>query len=154
MVLNFSEILNECGVETEPPEYAVKKLACLEEFYNSEEIVDIYNYILTHIKNYEILSGVIKLSDSHKSSVTLSILLDILLKKCANLEDNDESINLRALCAKEISNYRDNSTLGVLLFCLNNKDENYKVRLACADALGRIGDKYAVKPRIDVMQDD
>ena len=154
MVLNFSEILNDCGVDTEPPEDAIKKLAGLEEFYSAEEVIDIFNYILTHIKNYEILSGVIKLSDSHKSKITLSILLDILLKKCANLEDTDENINLRSLCVKEISNYRDNSTLGVLLYCLNNKDENYKVRLACADALGRIGDKYAVKPLIDVVQDE
>ena len=41
-----------------------------------------------------------------------------------------------------------------MLYCLNNKDENYKVRFACADALGRIGDKYAVAPLIDVVKDE
>ena len=41
-----------------------------------------------------------------------------------------------------------------LLYCLNNKDENYKVRFACADALGRIGDRYAVAPLIDVVKDE
>ena len=37
---------------------------------------------------------------------------------------------------------------------MNNKDEHYKVRLACADALGKIGDRYAVAPLIDLVQDE
>ena len=37
---------------------------------------------------------------------------------------------------------------------MNNKHENYKVRLACADALGRIGDKYAVQPLINLVEDE
>ena len=40
------------------------------------------------------------------------------------------------------------------MYCLNNKGENYKIRLACADALGRIGDRFAVKPLIDVVKDE
>ena len=81
-------------------------------------------------------------------------LLDILLLK--NMEEgySDELINARVLCAKIIAGYKDTSALGTLLYCLNNKNENYKVRLACADALGRIGDRYAVKPLIDVVKDE
>jgi HEAT repeat protein len=84
----------------------------------------------------------------------LSVLLNILLLKNVISEDIDSLINLRVICAKAISNYKDTSTVGSLLYCLNNKNENYKVRLACADALGRIGDKYAVAPLIDVVQDE
>ncbi len=153
-MLNFSEILNDCGVESEPPDEVLKNLVSIEEFYNSDEIVEIYNYILTNVKNYDILSGVVKLSDSRKASSTLSVLIDILLLKNKEQDDSDELINLRVLCAKAISNYKDASTLGALLYCLNNKNENYKIRLACADALGRIGDKYAVEPLIDVVKDD
>ncbi len=40
------------------------------------------------------------------------------------------------------------------MYCLNNKNENYRVRLACADALGRIGDRFAVAPLIDVVNDE
>ena len=40
------------------------------------------------------------------------------------------------------------------MYCLNNKNENYRVRLACADSLGRIGDKYAVAPLIEVIKDE
>ena len=153
-MLNFSEILNDCGVETEPPDEVLKKLVSIEEFYNSDEIIEIYNYILTNVKNYDVLSGVVKLSDSHKASSTLSVLIDILLLKNKEQDDSDELIDLRVLCAKAISNYKDTSTLSALLYCLNNKNENYKIRLACADALGRIGDKYAVEPLIDVVKDD
>jgi len=154
IVLNFDEILNDCGVDIKPPDEVIKKLAGLEEFYKSEEVVEVYNYILLNVKDYEILNGVIKLADSYKSSSTLSILLDKLLLKNTEQDNSDELINLRVLCAKAISNYKDTSTLGALLYCLNNKSENYKIRLACADALGRIGDKYAVAPLIDVVKDD
>jgi HEAT repeat protein len=37
---------------------------------------------------------------------------------------------------------------------LNNKNEHYKVRLACADALGRIGDRYAVSQLIEIVKDE
>jgi HEAT repeat protein len=49
---------------------------------------------------------------------------------------------------------KDTSAVTPLLYCLNNKDENYKVRLACADALGKIGDRYAVAPLIAVVKDE
>ena len=153
-VLDISEILKDYGVDVEPPDEVLKKLAGIEEFYEASEVVEIYNYILTNVKNYEILYGVVKLTDLHRASSTLSILLDILLLKNKEQDDSDELIDLRVLCAKAISNYKDTSTLGALLYCLNNKNENYKIRLACADALGRIGDKYAVAPLINVVKDD
>ena len=58
------------------------------------------------------------------------------------------------MCAKAIANYKDIDCMGILLYCLNDKNEHYKVRLACADALGRLGNKYAVKPLIDVVKDE
>lgn len=152
--LNFSEILNECGADTEPPSSVLKKIAGLEEFYDKNDLVEIYNYILTNVNNYELMAGTIRLSDNCRSKSTLSVLLDILLSKNVNITDEDELINLRSLCAKAISNYKDTSTVTALLHCLNNKNENYKIRLACADALGRIGDRFAVAPLIDVVQDE
>ncbi len=58
------------------------------------------------------------------------------------------------MCAKAIANFKDTSAVVPLLYCLNDKDENYKVRLACAEALGRIGDKYAVAPLIELIKDE
>ena len=83
----------------------------------------------------------------------MNILLDLLILS-DNTEDSDSYINVRAMCAKAISNYKDATTVVKLLACMNNKKENYKVRLACADALGRIGNKYAVRPLIDLVEDE
>ena len=154
MSLDFDEILKECGLWREPSEEVLKKISGLEEFYEGSQLVELYNYILLNIRDYELLYGVVKLSDSYKSGSTLSVLTDILLLRSIDKDDSDEQINLRALCAKAISNYKDTSTVGALLYCLNNKNENYKIRLACADALGRIGDRYAVPSLIDVVKDD
>ena len=152
--LNFNEILNECGVGTESSPEVLKRLSGLEEFYDVPELVKLYDYILINVKDYDLLSGVIKQADNYKASSTLAILLDMLLLRNIQKDDSDEQINLRVLCAKAISNYKDTSTLGALLYCLNNKGENYKIRLACADALGRIGDRYAVSSLIDVVKDE
>ena len=152
-VLNFEEILDKCGAKTEPPQTFIQNIANLEEFYEKEEIIEIYNYILVNSTEPETLTGVVKLLDSYKNPETLAILVDILILK-NKLEDVENLINIRVLCAKAISNYKDYSTVQALLFCLNNKDENYKIRLACADALGRIGNKYAVSSLINIVQDE
>ena len=154
MALNFSEILKECGVDVDPPPEVLMKLVNLEEFYSSSELVDIYNYILVNNNNFELLSGVVRLTDKYRAKSTLKILLDILINKRFEQDSSDELINLRVLCTKAISNYKDTSTVVLLMNCLNNKSENYKIRLACADALGRIGDKYAVSSLIDVVSDE
>ena len=151
-VLDYNSILENCGVGNAPSQVVIKNIANLEEFYDSSELVSIYNYCLMNIEDSEILIQVIKYTDAYRTSSTLSILLELLQLKT---NDEEESlVNVRAMCAKAIANYKDTSTVVTLLDCLNNKNEHYKVRLACADALGRIGDKYAVKPLIDVVEDE
>ena len=153
-VLDFSVIMQECEVGKDTSQAVIKKIANLEEFYSAEELIQIYNYFLVQIKEPEILISIIKMLDAYKNSETLSILLDILLLRNIDFDDADNLINIRVIAAKAISNYKDTSTVGALLYCLNNKKENYKIRLACADALGRIGDKLAVESLIDVVKDD
>ncbi len=153
-VLDFSVIMDECGVNNEPPLQVVRNIAGLEEFYVDKDLVEIYNHILTNVHNPDIMTGVIRLADSHKSASTLSILQDILLMRNCDEYDAESLVNVRALCAKAISNYKNTSTVSSLLYCLNNKSEHYRVRLACADALGRIGDRFAVESLIDVVKDE
>ena len=153
--LDYRSILEKCGVDRDSAQHVIKNIANLEEFYDSADLVRIYNYCLLNIKNPTVLMQVIKYTDAYRSASTLSILLDILLLKVgADSIDSENLVNIRVLAAKAIANYKDNSTLGTLLYCLNNKSEHYKVRLACADALGRIGDKYAVPSLIDVVEDE
>lgn len=150
--MDYIAIMERCGVGNAPAQDVVKNIANLEEFYDTTDLICIYNYCLKNIKDADILIQIIKFTDAHRALSTLNILLDILTFK---IEDSDESlINVRIMCAKAISNYKDNSTVTTLLSCMNNKNEHYRVRLACADALGRIGDKYAVKPLIDLVEDE
>lgn len=154
-VLDYKSILEKCGVGSASSPLVVKNIAGLEEFYDAKELVEIYNYCLQNISDPDILINVISFSNDYKSVSTMNILLDMLVnKRTADNIENDAIIDLRVMCAKAISNYKDNSALGVLLYCLNNKNENYKIRLACADALGRIGDQYAVEPLINVLKDE
>ncbi len=151
-VSDYTEILGKCGYGKEPAETVVRNLAELKEFYGRDELVSIYTYILQNSGDPEILEGVIRLADSNKSPEILSALIDLLLM---NRETDSENITtLRVLCAKAVSNYKDASTISAFLYCLNNKKEDYKLRLACADALGRIGNKYAVAPLINVVKDE
>jgi len=153
-VLDFNTILSECGVGSLSTGVVAKNLANLEEFYDSAELTCIYNYCLLNIDNPELLLQIIKLTDSHRAESTLAILTELLQVKTDKDAEDENLINLRAMCAKAIANYKDTSAVAVLLDSLNNKKEHYKVRLACADALGRIGDRYAVKPLIDLVEDE
>lgn len=155
-VIDYSLILENCGVGKASVATVIKNIANLEEFYDASDLVSIYNYCLLNIEEPEILIQIVKYSDAYRATSTLNILLDMLVLKLNDETDKeiDSLVNLRAMCAKAIANYKDTSTVSTLLYCLNNKREHYKVRLACADALGRIGDKYAVRPLIDVVEDE
>lgn len=151
--LDYVAIMERCGVGKSSAQDVVKNIANLEEFYDSTDLINIYNYFLTNITEPEILVQVIKFTDAHRAVSTMNILLDMLTLG-VNSDDEDSLVNVRIMCAKAIANYKDTSTVTTFLACLNNKNEHYRVRLACADALGRIGDKYAVKPLIDLVEDE
>lgn len=131
----------------------IKNIQALDEVYEPDSLVIIYNYFLTIVKNPEILMNILQCIDRIRNKESLSGLLDLLLMKNIDF-DKEAFVNVRAMCAKVIANLKDTSAVTPLLYCLNNKDENYKVRLACADALGRIGDRYAVAPLIEVVKDE
>lgn len=149
--MDYTAIMERCGVGNNPAQAVVKNIANLEEFYDSTDLISIYNYCLKNINDPEIIIQIIKYTDAHRAVSTLNILLDMLV---TNKSEDDNFVNVRVMCAKAISNYKDTSTVSTLLASMNNKNEHYKVRLACADALGRIGDKYAVKPLIDLVEDE
>lgn len=152
--LDLDLIAKDCGLFDESDiNSVVQKIQALDEVYEWDNLVKIYNYFLSISKNPEILMNVIQCVDRIRNKESLSALLDLLLMKNIDAE-KDSFINVRAMCAKAIANLKDTSSVTPLLYCLNNKDENYKVRLACADALGRIGDRYAVAPLIEVVKDE
>lgn len=150
--------MQTCGFGSEvSDEVLVENLVNLSDNYTDDELIHIYNHLMGSLCNPKALLKLIALSDRYRDKSSLEVLTNLLLLRI-NLEntpyDVDDLINVRVMCAKAIANIKGTSVVGSLLYCLNNKNENYKVRLACADALGKIGDKYAVAPLIDVMQDE
>ncbi len=153
--LNLELIAQNCGLyNSENIEETIRNIQSLEDIYEHNILVLIYNFFLRECKNPKILPAIIQCEDKIRDKSFLPVLLDILLWKTDNTENKDDYINTRVMCAKAIANLKDTSAVNALLYCLNNKNENYKVRFACADALGKIGDKYAVAPLIEVVKDE
>ena len=150
--LDYNNILKDCEVGISSSQVVIKHITNLENNYEQRELVSIYNYLLMNIDDPEVVIAIIKLTDSYRDVSTLAVLLELLQFKTS--VDGDSLIDIRTMCIKAIANYKDTSTVSVLLDCLNNKNEHYRVRLACADALGRIGDKYAVMPLLNVVEDE
>lgn len=156
-MLDLASIIEKCGlIELKNVERSIKKIQLLEKRYSQEQLVLIYNYILVNIKNPEILMHTIRCADKIRDNSTLDCLLDILLMKNnfeTTQEEKENFVSVRAMSAKAIANFKNNAAVTPLLYCLNNKEEHYRIRLACADALGKLGDKFAVAPLIEVVTD-
>ncbi len=129
----------------------------LKNTYKDKDLIKIYNYMLIHASEPDIIMYLIRCVDTYRDKSSLEYLVDILLLKNAlNSDDTtkEKYNSVRVMCAKAIANQKNTDVVSSLLYCLNNKDENYRVRLACADALGRIGDRFAVAPLIEVVKDE
>ncbi len=156
--LDFKLIAENCGLFSET-DYNVltSRIDALKDKYGQKDLVKIYNYMLSNAQNPDIIMYLIRCVDMYRDPSSLEVLVDILLLKNGSVEDEttkEKFINVRVMCAKAIANQKNTNVVSSLLYCLNNKHENYKVRLACADALGRIGDRFAVAPLIDVVKDE
>lgn len=147
-VIDFDVIVQECGISADIESGTITgNIDNLEDKYDEDSLVDIYNHFLTISRNQDVLMYLIRCIDKYRKKASLSFVLDHLLNK-------ENSTSLRVMCAKVSANFKDTSAVTSLLYCLNDKDEPYQVRLACADALGKVGDKYAVAPLIEIVKDE
>lgn len=145
-------LAKKCGLLDNDTSASIVNVQSLDERFERDNLVEIYNYFLTVSKDPEVLMVIIQCVDRFRDKSSLSPLLDLLLMK--NIDDSEKYVNVRVMSAKAIANLKDTSAVTPLLYCLNNKDENYKIRLTCADALGKIGDRYAVAPLISIVKDE
>jgi len=156
--INLEEIAKSCNIfENDYNDNVIAKIDSLKTKYDEDDLVSIYNYMLSKSQNPDVLMYLIRCCDEYRNSSTLEYLVDILLLKNVtgvNEDLKEKFLNVRIMSAKAIGNQKNTNVVTSLLYCLNNKNENYRVRLACADALGRIGDKYAVAPLIELVKDE
>ena len=155
--IDLEDVAQSCNLYNGDSQAVIRAVDALKSKYDEDEIVLIYNYMLSKSQNPDVLMYLIRCCDEYRKSSTLEYLVDILLlKNVSGCEEDlkEKFLNVRIMCAKAIGNMKNTTVVTSLLYCLNNKNENYRVRLACADALGKIGDKYAVAPLIEVVKDE
>ena len=106
----------------------------------------IFNYILENKINSKLLNQTIREIKNNKLITNFEPLLDFILKT------ND--VELKTLAIKTISVFKNKKAIPILLECLRDKNSNYKIRLAAADSLGKIGDKVAFETLSTIACDD
>lgn len=129
----------------------------IKQKYFKDELAQIFSSLLQRAKDNEFLKVLIKEINALRHPDNLDDLLDFLLAKDTHAisgEDLNNFTDVRVLCLKAVSNYKETRTIEPILYCLNNKNEHYKFRLAAAEALGKIGDRNAVESLIDIVSDE
>lgn len=120
------------------------------------DAIEMYNYFLTKETSPEVLLYLVKTVSENIDETSIDVLIEMLLwKETFNSEDKspNDYIEVRSLVARILGSTKNSKVTLPLLYTLNNKKENYKLRLSCADALGQIGNKYAVGSLINVVSD-
>lgn len=123
--------------------------ASLNKDFSQEEILKLFEYIFVDKQDDIITDKAIRHINSNKNVKFLPILIDFILRPI-----EEKRLNLKVLAIKTISNFKDKSAVPSLLFCLNDKNSNYKIRLASAEALGKIGDKNAFESLGGIVCDE
>ena len=157
-VLNLTELANACYIGTaNSQETKIQAMKALESKYSPEQLTLAYIHFFNLETDFEFQKYLIKLIDKIKHPKSFDFFINILMMKNDiqhRFPSEEKLVQIRVLAIKALANLKNKESLSILLYCMNSKDENYKIKLACADALGKIGDKYVVPQLIDVVSDD
>lgn len=153
--LDYNLILENCGLGKESADCVVKNIIKLEEFYDKDALISINRYIFKNIKDIDVLILLLKSYNCFDNVSLLYVFAELLSDFCMfENNDFDKVIGFKIDCAKTIAKFNSKDVVDILLNSMNNKNEHYRVRLACADALGRVGSSYAVPSLLNLVQDD
>ncbi len=122
----------------------------LKNNFQPRVLISCYKYILENKTDINLLNYTIRHINKTRYIDCLAFLIDFIQKDF----DNVDFLNLKVLAIKAVSNYKNTACVPVLLYCLNDKKSNYKIRLASAEALGKIGDKNAFESLSNIVNDE
>lgn len=114
--------------------------------FRQMDVALICNYFLEKSKDANLLSHVLKEIKNNKYRQNFEALLNFI-EKCPNDD-------LKTLAIKTIAAYKDSKATPILLKCLRDKNSNYRVRFAAADALGKVGGQNAFEALRNVACDE
>ena len=156
--LPYDKLVEACEIiSPQNPKASIEKITSLCSEYPNEYLVLIYNHFFEVSNSYEILMFLLQRIDKFKDKSSRPLLIDSLLMKdklSERIPDTDHIMRIRVNITKVLANTKDSQAVYPLLYCLNSKDEHYKVKLSCAEALGKIGDRYAVLPLMNIVEDE
>ena len=156
--IDYNKLAYECGIiDCSDTKSCLEKIASLSDKYSDNELAIIYNYFFEIAPTKELILGILRLIDKLRNPESLAVLIDALVIKdkfTSRISDPDAITQIRVNITKALANSKNSKAVNPLLYCLNNKDENYKIKLSCADAHRKIGDKYAVMPLVNVLEDE
>ncbi len=122
----------------------------IETKFKKNELCYLFNFILKNKHEIALLNETIRRINKFKFIDNLNSLIDFILIQ----NTNNDFLNLKVLAIKTISGYKNKIAVQPLLFCLNDKNSNYKIKLASAEALGKIGDKNAFESLKNVVNNE
>lgn len=155
---DFDTVANECLInKADNFQESLSAIDKLEAEISPDKFSKILNYFFIISNDYNVINHILKKMNKHRSKEFVSVLVDALILKDNfknKIQDTEIQTQIRVNVAKLLANIKDTSAVNSLLYCLNNKQENYKLRLSCAEALGKIGDRYAVLPLSEILNDE
>ena len=77
--LDYNLILEGCGVQNAPIDVVIQNITNLEDNYDSDVLIRIYNHFLISLKDPELLVAIVKLLDKYRKLSTLPILTNFHL---------------------------------------------------------------------------
>jgi hypothetical protein len=120
--VNFKQIAQDCGLFSNSEVSVVtENIDKLKESYDNKSLINIYNYMLCHATDPDVIMHLIRCVDMYRDSSSLEYLVDILLLKNANsaeAEIKEKYVNVRVMCAKAIANQKNTDVVSSLLYCL------------------------------------
>ncbi len=119
----------------------------LQNNLSPRDLINCYKYILENKKDVLLLNKTIRHINKTRYIDCMNFLIDFI-------RGENQNADLKVLAIKAVSNYKNTACVPVLLECLNDKNSNYKIRLASAEALGTIGDKNAFDSLSNIINDE
>lgn len=122
----------------------------LKQTFLRTKQIGLFSYILKTKNDVKLLNSTIRFINKNGYFENLPELIDFIV-----VQDEAQKLSdTKVLAIKTISSFKDTSAVQSLLYCLNDKNSNYKIRLAAAEALGKIGDKAAFESLGRIASDD
>ena len=155
---DFDTLADKCLInKTSNFQESLSAIDKLEAETSPDKFIKVLNHFFIISNDYNVINYILKKMNKYKSKEFVSVLVDTLILKDNfknKIKDTEIQTQIRVNAAKLLANIKDTSAVNSLLYCLNNKQENYKLRLSCAESLGKIGDRYAVLPLSEILNDE